>query len=435
NIVRLNEDEDNLVTLDSYMAVSAPVDGDYYVSVAGSLFPFASVLSDPFDASTGFGVGSEGNYLLTIRLEEGDPDWFTFELEACDILGVSLVGSGSQVLLADGDGELLAAASQDTSFTYPAASQLPGGGEAVLSFVAPRAGTYSLRALGGGGPGYTLELRLFRQVAESAPTPKTLFVDFDGATVDPAIFGGPAGAVALSPLSGFLGSWGLSPSDEDALIDRILEVVAENLALDPVAGPNPNFGFRLLNSRDHADPFGAADVSRLIVGGTIGELGIPTIGIAQSIDPGDFEAAETGVILLDLLSGSELDPNSLNGFPLAPGASKLELVAQSVGNIVAHEAGHYLGNFHTEQLNPFASIMDRGGNLPNTIGLGPDGIFGTADDEDVDLVEDMFADTEGFAGHEDTLAVVACAGAYDALLLFTDGFESGGTGSWTGTPP
>jgi hypothetical protein len=67
----------------------------------------------------------------------------------------------------------------------------------------------------------------------------------------------------------------------------------------------------LLNSRDHADPFGAPH-DRLVVGGTISELGIGTIGIAQSIDPGNFATSETGVVLLDLLSGPAFDPNSLN---------------------------------------------------------------------------------------------------------------------------
>ena len=56
----------------------------------------------------------------------------------------------------------------------------------------------------------------------------------------------------------------------------------------------------VLNSRDHADPFGQPDVSRLIVGGTIAESGIDTIGIAQSIDPGNFETEETALILLDV---------------------------------------------------------------------------------------------------------------------------------------
>ena len=38
------------------------------------------------------------------------------------------------------------------------------------------------------------------------------------------------------------------------------------------------------------------------MGGTIAESGISTIGIAESIDPGNFETDETALVLLDSLS-------------------------------------------------------------------------------------------------------------------------------------
>ena len=430
NIVRLNDDQD-ATTNDSFMAVPAPIDDDYYLSIGGSLFPFVSILSDPFDSSTGMGIESEGAYEVTIGVEHGDQDWFSFELEPCDILGLSLNGAGHQLLLQDPAGELLVASSTDLgSIAYPEASPLPIGGRAVASYVAATAGTYSLRAIGDAAD-YVLELRLFRQPLEMSQVPKTLFVDFDGAVVDPGIFGFTPGTAVLSPLSSFLADWGLTLGDEDAVIDAVLAALEENLdAVGPQAAP----AVVLLNSRDHADPFGLPGVSRLIVGGTIPELGIPTIGIAQSIDPGNFETAETAVILLDLLSRPPPEPDSLNSFPLAPGASIIDLIGVALGNIAAHEAGHYVGNFHTEQFDPSANIMDRGGNLPNTIGVGPDGVFGNADDDDVDFGENMFADSEGFAGVEDTLAVVAC-GCTVAAELFVDGFESGDVERWSSSLP
>ncbi len=433
NSVALNEDEDASVTRDSFLAIPAPVAGDYYVSIAGSLFPFASILADPFDASSGFGVGSEGDYEVILRLEDGDPDWFTLDLEACDILGVNLMDAGRQVLLLDPAGELVVASSQDLSGAYPDASLLPGGGRAVFGFVASTPGTYALRALGTSGA-YTMALRVFRPPSEPAAEPKTLFVDFDGATVDPAIFGQTPGSATLSPFANFLPAWGLAPGDENAAIDAILATLHENLIDDPsTSGPRGNIGIRLLNSRDHADPFGAPNVSRLIIGGTIAELGLPTIGIAQSIDPGNFEGAETGVILLDLLSRSSGDPNSLNSFPRAPGVSMVDLLGVAIGNIAAHEAGHYVGNFHTEQFDPLANIMDRGGNLPNTIGLGPDGIFGSDDDVDVDFGVNLYEPSERFAGQEDTLAVTACGCALNRL--FADDFETGDLSRWSSIVP
>ena len=433
NILALNEDGDSSVSLDSFLALPGSADGDVYVSVAGSLFPFAAILSDPFDPATGFGVGSEGDYTVTIRLENGDPDWFAIDLEPCDVLGVNLLGTGDQgpqIQIRGPGGGLLQASSQDLSAAYPDASPLPGGGRAVLAHVVDLPGRYHLRALGTAGD-YTLELRIFRQPRETVATAKRIFVDFDGATLDPSIFGATAGSATLSPLADFLTGWGLSPAEEDALIDATLAALEENLIADPLfGGPNPGFDLTLLNSRDHPDPFGDPDVSRLIVGGSIGELGIPTIGIAQSIDPGDFEAAETAVVLLDLLSGAPPDPNSLNTFALDPSVTRLDLVALALGNILAHEAGHYLGNFHTEQFDPLANLMDRGGNLPNTLGLGPDEVFGSADDVDVDFGDNLFEPAERFAGIEDTLAVVAC-GCATSAGIFADGFETGDPTRWS----
>ncbi len=433
NIMALNEDEDGSNT-DSFLAVSAAIDDDYYLSIGGSIFPFVSALTDPFDSSSGSGSGSEGDYEVTISLEHGDPDWFSFELDPCDILGVNLTGAGHQVMVTDPGGVLTVASATDLSFAYPAASTLPGGGVATLAYIASEPGTYAVRVLGTSGSDYTLELRLFRQALEASRTPKTLFVDFDGAVVDPVIFGGTPGNTSLSPLSSFLSDWGLTPGDEDAVIDGILATLEENLTADPGQTLYSTSGVELLNSRDHADPFGMPGVSRLIVGGTIPELGLPTIGIAQSIDPGNFELGETAVILLDLLSRPPPEPDSLNTFPLAPGVSIIELIGVAVGNIAAHEAGHYVGNFHTEQFNPAANIMDRGGNLPNTIGVGPDGIFGNTDDVDVDFGGDMFADSEGFAGVEDTGAVVVC-GCAISPELFSDSFESGDLNQWSSSTP
>lgn len=434
NILALNEDEDGATNRDSFLAIPATVDGDYYVSISGSLFPFASVLSDPFDSSTGFGVGSEGDYAVTIALESGDADWYAFDLRPCDILGIDLADAGRQLLVADPAGDLLVVSAQDLSGAYPPASTLPGGGRATLAFVAPEAGRYAVRALGADGSDYAMSLRLFRHPGQSAPVAKRIFVDFDGATIDPGIFTGPPGMATLSPLASFLSRWGLTPADEDAVIDATLAALRESLITDPASdGPGLGFGVELLNSRDHADPFGDPDVSRLIIGGSIAELGIPTIGIAQSIDPGNFERAETAVILLDLLSASAPDPNSLNSFPLAPGTSIVELIGVALGNIAAHEAGHYTGSFHTEQSNPQANLMDRGGNLPNTLGVGVDGIFGTADDVDVDFGPDHYDGSERFAGTQDTLTLVSCG--CTTSDIFSDGFESGDVAQWSVSVP
>jgi len=214
--------------------------------------------------------------------------------------------------------------------------------------------------------------------------------------VNTGIFGGP-GVRRLSPLSAFLGRWGIPASRENAVINRIVATVEENLRL---SGAQVD----VLNSRDHPDPFGQPDVSRLIVGGTIDESGIPTIGIAQSIDPGNYETEETALILLDIVSGPARDDASFNAY-LKPSSDRVRFVGTALGNVASHEAGHYLGSFHVDQYNDVLNLMNQGGvNFDQLYGVGPDGIGGTADDPDVDFGEDRWNPDEGFTGIENTAA-------------------------------
>ena len=144
----------------------------------------------------------------------------------------------------------------------------------------------------------------------------------------------------------------------------------------------------------------------VIVGGTIAESGIETIGIAQSIDPGNFETEETALILLDLVSGPRSDDASFN-FYLRPQSDRVKFVGTALGNIVSHEAGHFFGDWHVDQFNDQANLMDQGGNFRLLFAVGPDGIGGTADDPHVDFGEDVLNPGEGFVGFEDTLSRVA----------------------------
>jgi hypothetical protein len=412
NLLAFNDDDGS--TYDSYLAYAVPAAGTYYVSIGAYLSP---IPSDPFNPASGPGSASEGTYDVRLGLNSLDSDFFSIGLQAGDVIAANLVAPlGARVSLSDPGGGLRIDSNQDATSIEP--GPFPGGGAAVLTYVVETAGTHAIRVRGPVGA-YTLELRVFRPALElaSAGVVQTVFVDFDGATVDPAIFGAAPGAAVLSPLSAFLAGWGLAPVDESALIDAILAVIEENLSTDMrVLGLNGDFDLSgipgdfdvvLLNSRDHADPFGDPNVSRLIIGGTIPELTIGTIGIAQSIDPGNFATDESAVVLLDLLSAPASDPNSLNQFGLAGGATKIDLVAAGVGNIAAHEAGHFFANFHTDQFNAAPNIMDQGGNLPNIVGVGGDLTLGTGDDFDVDFGPDAFVPNEGFVGTEDTLNAVA----------------------------
>jgi hypothetical protein len=393
-VVAVNDDGGD-GSLASRLRVSVPEDGDYYVSVSG----FGSDPVDPFDSASGTGTGSEGDYTVTLGPDVTDVDMYAVNLRAGDVLGGTVSGSSNLLTVFGPGGRELVGSAQDVSFIYPAASPLPGGGNTAFAHVAARTGRHVV-AFGGDESGrYDGTLEVYRSGSDSRNATQTLFVDFDGARLNTGIFGG-AGVRTLSPLSAFLGRWGLAAADEDALIDQVLTTVRENIVKDFA---DTGVKVRIRNSRDHADPFGKPNVSRLIVGGTIDESGVSTIGIAESIDPGNFEAEETALILLDLVSEAAGESYSFNTY-LTSGSDRIKFIGTALGNITSHEAGHYVGSFHVDQFNDRLNLMDQGGNFPLLYGVGADGVGGSADDPDVDFGEDTYNPGEGFTGTEDTAA-------------------------------
>lgn len=396
--IAFNDDDGQ--SWDSLLIFTVPADGDYFVAMEG----FGTFQLDPFDSGSGIGFGSEGAYTTMISIDASDADYYSFDLEAGDIVSAKVADAAANVALFAPDGTQVMGSSQDASFIYPMETQLTGGGNAVLDHVAAEAGRFALRVTVGAG-NYQATVRLLRPGYEQrAAAVQTVFLDFDGEEVNTGVFGG-AGVRDLSPLSAFLGRWGLGAADEDALIDEILTTVRENLRRDlRQQGANPEFDVRIRNSRNNPDRFGRNNWSRVIVGGTIDESGIPTIGIAQSIDPGNYGGEETALVLLDILSDppGEFGDPSLNTY-ITPESDVIAFVGQAIGNIVAHEIGHYIGNWHVDQFNDIPNLMDQGGNFPVLYGVGPDGVGGTADDIDVDFGEDVLNPNEGFTGIEDTL--------------------------------
>ncbi len=109
----------------------------------------------------------------------------------------------------------------------------------------------------------------------------------------------------------------MTVADRDNVINAIVAQVQDRLdairLTGAVPGTNANYDFEILNSRDNPDVFGTDPLmSRVIIGGTVTELGITTIGIAQYVDVGNFSTNDDSVVLLDFLSGPNSDPNSLN---------------------------------------------------------------------------------------------------------------------------
>jgi hypothetical protein len=379
-------------------------------------------------------------------------DYFSFLLKQGDILGVACLGtflSGGldpQIKLLDDIGTIIVFNDDGAAF-YPPSSPMPGifhFTDSAITFVAPANGLYHMLVQPfpqGGSPSsgtYTLQLRLRRNVFETAPagTKQIIFADFDGATIPAqALFGGgttPASAT-LSPLSGFLSDWGLSAGDETTVIDAILAKMTADFNF--VSSANPGFAYELRNSRDHTDPFGVEPhVTRVVIGGTIAELGISTIGIAESIDPGNFATSETSVLLLsDLSDPSPASGTSLNNVPLGGGATIIDLIGTAVGNMASHEVGHTLGNWHTDPDNALHCLMDSGGASTllgfqqNFFQVGADGVFGNADDNASDFVTDSYSAAEGVGAIpsvESTTARTAYAMSGPAVLPCTQDLNS-----------
>ena len=105
------------------------------------------------------------------------------------------------------------------------------------------------------------------------------------------IWGGGYGVVNLSPLSSFMGKWGLTKAQEPALVRAIKKNLEENLRADlAAAGLSDSVALNVVSSADGVDLTGQPGVTRIILGGTIAESGIGTIGIAESIDLGTSAA-------------------------------------------------------------------------------------------------------------------------------------------------
>lgn len=425
NILAANDDgllPNEPFSFDSFISFTAPFTGNYYLLVSGFPFSIFSTPANPFDESSGFGAVSEGDYeVLIARLPPADPDYYTVTLNRGDILGAYLANvSGGAVSIERLDGEVVAATSSFASSGYPASSDLGAFFDEGVNgaFVVAEPGRYSVGVLDNDGD-YVLRLLRTQPGLEFQPRQKqTIFLDFNGGLFDVGrIFGSPGVDIRdLEPFADFLPFWGIDPSRADFLIERIRRVVEENLKSDlERSGLNAYFDVEVVANTsapgDDAEFFPQPNTSNVFIGGTIASSGINTIGVANSIDVGNYDTEEVSIVLLDILSGQLPSSFNLNNVPLAGGKTIEDLVVTAVGNVAAHEAGHYLGNWHTDGFSPIQNIMDEGpGGLFNLIGVDPaTGVFGDRGTIDVDFVTDTYSFGELFSGTENTTAATAHA--------------------------
>lgn len=403
----LAQDDDSGPSVFSLMSHRVDTAGTYYLAVVGYTTR-GPLPADPFDPASGAGGGDEGDYALKLSSQLIDRDFFSVKLRPGDVIGAVANSGVNSLTVFHPDGtQRVGSELLDASSLYPANSPLPGGGNTTLAYVAEEAGWYGIQ-LDGPTSAYDVLIEGYRPGAQTdRPRVKqTLFLDFDGERVNTGVWGGP-GVRTLSPLASFLPKWGLTRAQEGQVINRVTQEVAESIKQDMIDnGLNQYYDLKVVNSRNSPDVWGQDNVSRVIVGGTIAESGLNTIGIAQYIDPGNYALEDQAVVLLDVLS-NPTGIASLNNY-IYPESDSLAWVSQGVANVVAHEAGHLVGNYHTHNSNETANLMDAGGTgFSRLFGVGPDGIGGTADDDDVDFVTDTYSPAEGFTGSENTLNVTA----------------------------
>ncbi|MEO9325765.1 PPC domain-containing protein [Nocardioides sp. C4-1] len=399
-------DDDGGAGLASLLSYDAATTGTHYLLVAG--YSAAGPLpADPADSGSGAGGADEGPYDLAITQSQLDRDAYAVKLRPGDVVGGVANGQADELTVYRPDGsQAVGAPGTDASSLYAPESPLPGGGNTTFGYVAEEAGWYVIDVAGLTGA-YSVQIEGYRPGAQlDRNKNQTVLLDFEGGRVNTGLWGGP-GVRELSPFSAFLGKWGITRDRERALINRITTVVRANLEEVGDGGLNDP-RVTVVNSRTHPELRGKENVSRVVVGGTIDQSGISTIGIAQYIDPGNYGHEDTALVLLDVLS-DPTGPASLNTY-LTAASDREKFVANGVGNVTAHEIGHMIGSYHTDNASETVNLMDSGGaNFQNLFGVGPDGIGGTADDPNVRFVEDTYSPVEGFTGTEDTQNVTAWA--------------------------
>ncbi|GAB7051657.1 PPC domain-containing protein [Catenuloplanes indicus] len=393
----------------SRFSIELPADGTYYVAVGG----YSELLlpADPNDPASGPGAGSEGPYALLLQVAAEDRDSFAVDLDKGDVLGLNVSGGAARLEIFDPSGTQVFGSVVDLSFIVPPSSPLPKGGNAIADHIAAVSGRHRIVIERGAGA-YSANAVITRPAAESERrgTKQTLLIDTNGATIDPAIFGtGASGERPVTGLPAFLPNWGLTEADLPRLRDVITRTVNAQLNQARRDARVGELAVRVVTDADGPETWGRPDTSRVIIGGTIEELEIPTVGIAQSIDPGNFAREETAIVLLDLLSGPAGSPVSLNTY-LTPASDRVGFVGRVLGTLISHEAGHYLGNWHLSSIDDQLNIMDEGGADPAFFfGVGPDNVGGTADDVFARYGPGPLSTFEGFDGTENTAVRTAWA--------------------------
>lgn len=351
----------------------------------------------------------------------GDRDWFAIQLQRGDVFGAAVnrqSGLDPAVRLVNAAGTTLVA--NDNSMlgerALPPESPLPINTadyhDSEIYYVISATGTYYIEVSASGDAStgkYNLDTVVARPGLESQPvgTKQILYLDFDGANVNMSQFADKApGSIKFAPLADSMTALGLTIADENAYIDAVIAQVKADLS-DYVranglngdydaSGVPGEFAIDIRNSRDNPDPFGTNPFASRIVIGQADNFPFPTGGEAQYIDVGNFKTNDEAVVPLNFTVAA----------PIQAPATVFDYDVAGLAHLISHEAGHIFGCFHTEQ-----SADDIFAGTPNLMDhftlaiLGPDQIFGTADDINPQFGVDNY--NAPYSGIDDTLNTVA----------------------------
>ncbi|OYP33126.1 Ig-like domain-containing protein [Rhodopirellula sp. MGV] len=396
---------------------------------------------DTIDVSGTIGLSVNAqNQILT------DVDYFSVDLRAGDILDIALTGSAGNISVQYGTGTQAPGrfwfgtdANQALidpltgQSIYAKGSPLQTFGSAVAAQVVPETGRYYIAlAPSFASNDYTMGLRVYRPAIEKAPlgAQQILYLDFDGGFYPTSEISGstlPLGMVRADRLVDNLQTLGFTnPTATDGVLlqQRVLNEVRDHFDTIVTNGNNgdydatgvggqfgitvvsslecPEFGDRSSCAVGDTDLTNNPLVTRMLVGTLIATTGQETVGIAESIDVGNFRPGEIAIVNLDDIS------TFTTATPRSPTFSELDVISKFLGGVISHEAGHTFGEWHTTNTNLTRNIMDTGGSqlsANNLIGTGNDGILGTPDDVPAAFaVEDQFDPTTGYLGYTRTAA-------------------------------
>ena len=343
-----------------------------------------------------------------------DLDTYAFTLKRGDILDIAVQGAAGTIDVDYEDGTLWFATDIDQGGpgAYPPDSPLQTIGNAIAARVVPEDGTYYLTV----SPidttsTYQVGLRTYRPIVEELPigSQQVIFLDLDGGRYSPNNFtdfsGLPLpGVIRVPSLRESLPLLGIEELN-DAAFNRLVDLtVAEVERQFAFLGTNGNagdydrtgnpgdYGVMILNSRDHADPGFHPLVTRVLIGGPASNGGFPAglFGISPTLDVGNFSMDDIVLTVLDSILPT--------GVPMSPAVSEIDAASDLIALTISHELGHSFGLRHTERANTVVSIIDANVDNFQDLGAGPDLIYGTIDDVNVDFVDDRFSIAEGYIG-------------------------------------